>query len=520
MREILTLQLGPTASYIGTHFWNTQEAYFNYGDSDLEPEFEHDVLFRAGISSLGVETYTPRALIYDLKGGFGSLQKYNKLYSGVDTGVEWDQGVNTISSEIEKHPYQQQLELLEEGRTTLTDAVPQLDQTVTTWSDFNRVYYHPRALNSIATHQADDPLSPFDTYTIGRQAYADNEKEADIFENAFRNMVEECDQLQGFQLFAGVDDAFGGFTEELLNNIRDEFSKSTILTFGVMASDSSGNMRWQQKKSLNRVLSTTRLSSLSSIYIPLYDPTYDCIQACGLASYIRPNCKSLYHTSAILSAAIETVTTPYRLKKTKSRLDELDGLLNWRRDTKLASIGTSFPLPISEHGYNETLVSFDPLLPLLDLSSPGTQKAKEVYGESIVIRGCPSSESSSNYVNQILKSFKEENNPLQTRAFVDSPYPLPDSYPKFFSHMIKPDGTISSSHMNDQQPSTVPMLSYFSTNSNMAHVLQTQLDATKTISLTEYFEYAEGDYGLSRDDFLETKEDMMNLIDVYTPDEK
>jgi hypothetical protein len=31
------------------------------------------------VTGKGVETYTPRALIYDLKGGFGSINKY-KLY--------------------------------------------------------------------------------------------------------------------------------------------------------------------------------------------------------------------------------------------------------------------------------------------------------------------------------------------------------------------------------------------------------------------------------------------------------
>lgn len=28
----------------------------------------------------GSETYTPRTVIYDLKGGFGTLRKYNALY--------------------------------------------------------------------------------------------------------------------------------------------------------------------------------------------------------------------------------------------------------------------------------------------------------------------------------------------------------------------------------------------------------------------------------------------------------
>lgn len=41
---------------------------------------DHDVHFRSGMGVDRSETYTPRTLIYDLKGGFGSLKKYNTLY--------------------------------------------------------------------------------------------------------------------------------------------------------------------------------------------------------------------------------------------------------------------------------------------------------------------------------------------------------------------------------------------------------------------------------------------------------
>jgi len=78
-REILTLQLGQKANYLATHFWNGQvlfffsclsfqEANFEYGDTGNEPIIDNDVHFRAGIGEDGVETYTPRTLIYDLKG--------------------------------------------------------------------------------------------------------------------------------------------------------------------------------------------------------------------------------------------------------------------------------------------------------------------------------------------------------------------------------------------------------------------------------------------------------------------
>lgn len=57
----------------------SQESYFTYS-ADEESIVDHDVHFRPGIGADGTETFTPRTLIYDLKGGFGSLKKINALY--------------------------------------------------------------------------------------------------------------------------------------------------------------------------------------------------------------------------------------------------------------------------------------------------------------------------------------------------------------------------------------------------------------------------------------------------------
>ncbi|KAI8880499.1 hypothetical protein K501DRAFT_191244 [Backusella circina FSU 941] len=97
MREIITLQLGSLANYTGTHLWNSQEEYFDYGgiNPNKSTELNHDVLYRTGETPSGVATYTPRVLIYELKGGFGSLQKYNRLFSGgsgdndQDAYIQW-----------------------------------------------------------------------------------------------------------------------------------------------------------------------------------------------------------------------------------------------------------------------------------------------------------------------------------------------------------------------------------------------------------------------------------------------
>lgn len=111
MHEILTLQLGHRANYVCTHFWNTQESYFSSPSSSLptlttsethvasqDELVNHDIHWREGFDSAGRNTYTPRTLIYDLRGGFGgglnwsdgggSLEQYQEP-SAVDNSGVW-----------------------------------------------------------------------------------------------------------------------------------------------------------------------------------------------------------------------------------------------------------------------------------------------------------------------------------------------------------------------------------------------------------------------------------------------
>ena len=55
MKEILYIQAGTLPNFVGTHFWNAQESYFQYdGDADAdeagEPVINHDISFREGLS--------------------------------------------------------------------------------------------------------------------------------------------------------------------------------------------------------------------------------------------------------------------------------------------------------------------------------------------------------------------------------------------------------------------------------------------------------------------------------------
>lgn len=94
MHELLHLSFSAAANHLTTHFFNTQEAYFSY-DEDISTNYtianenneakiksnssqtkiDNYISFRPGIGRDGVtETFTPRCLLWDLKGAHYSYQ--------------------------------------------------------------------------------------------------------------------------------------------------------------------------------------------------------------------------------------------------------------------------------------------------------------------------------------------------------------------------------------------------------------------------------------------------------------
>ena len=63
------------------------------------------------------------------------------------------------------------------------------------------------------------------------------DKEHDLLDRDLRLWAEECDQMQGVQVFAGADDAWGGFAGRYAERIRDEYGKVEIWVWGMEGED-------------------------------------------------------------------------------------------------------------------------------------------------------------------------------------------------------------------------------------------------------------------------------------------
>ncbi|KDQ16899.1 hypothetical protein BOTBODRAFT_106322 [Botryobasidium botryosum FD-172 SS1] len=235
MREIVYINAGNLSNHIGTHFFNTQQAYLEQAETNPQEEspIDSNVSFRDGISNVrGIPTYCPRLLTFDYKQNFGALSKHNELYpASQDDSEDPLLEAGLIASHraplIPPSPYQVALAESRDFEITLKP------RSVRYWSDYNRVFHLPRSLHPVPppfNHQDLGSDEIVQNWSDGREAFSHLDAGTEICDEALRRFVEECDLLQGFQsMFDSL--SFGSFTLAMIEAMGDEYPKSASLAF-------------------------------------------------------------------------------------------------------------------------------------------------------------------------------------------------------------------------------------------------------------------------------------------------
>ncbi|KAG2168295.1 hypothetical protein JADG_008034 [Aureobasidium aubasidani] len=291
------------------------------------------------------ETFTPRALIYDLKGAFGTLRRDNALYGAPDDPAAiaqqmWSGNTNVIRTEqIQQSAYQQHLD---QGL-----APPTLSpDTVRYWSDYNRVFYHPKSIVQLHEYELISALMPFEKWATGEDLFDSLDKEHDLLDRDLRPFLEECDQLQAIQMITSADDAWGGFTAKYLERMRDELGKTSAWVWGL----EEGGRKPRDKQILqvaNVAQSIHQISSQASMYIPL--TTLPDV----LPPYVHLNGSSKWHTSALQLLALESMTLPTRLRvgqQGRSSFADIETLLSNDGNRRIAQLNMSIKDPSELEG--------------------------------------------------------------------------------------------------------------------------------------------------------------------------
>ncbi|KAJ3061441.1 Protein misato 1, partial [Quaeritorhiza haematococci] len=291
---------------------------------------------------------------------FGALKTSSELYEGEGshTSSTWTGHVTTFREEpyaknsfqryLEEQAYGSAEQQAEEAAGPPTFS-SDLESSVSVWSDYNKMYYHPRTIVELSQYKHNDATNPFMSFVQGRDILRDSDMRDAILDDHLRYFIEECDAFQGFNVVTEYNTAFGGLASDLLVLIRDEMPKIAITTFGLGVHPSdlpSSPAKAHQKSaisSVNTSLATKFLSDASSVFVPIWSPT-----VAEHNRYLNINYALKYHWSAYLAAAIDTITFPARSKNIFQHSLDAASLVNSNGKTPLASLQTGIPVPISD----------------------------------------------------------------------------------------------------------------------------------------------------------------------------
>ncbi|KAJ7258754.1 mtDNA inheritance protein Dml1 [Mycena haematopus] len=415
MKEILYIQAGTQANYIGTHFWNTQDTY---EDGEV-PEIDHGISFREGLNQKSEPTFCPRLLAFDHKAQFGTLSQANALF-GMDATAEeqtlWSEDAVEYKQEpVSKSHYQTDMEQFDMTAGYASSAAIQ-PEDIRYWSDFNRLFYVPRTIQKVPDIPEWEDAEG--NWTGGHEMFTRYDEETGLMEGPLRLFLEECETIQGIQLMHDTS-TFGSFVDAFVTLLRDDFAKMPLLSFPLLSdaipSKPVDNLLGVRKL-VNDALALRSLSEMSSMNIPIQPPTTWTDEVCR-NTYMRANRAHAYHTSAILSAHIETATLPLRLNAANYDILSFSAQLSWRTGVPFTELSGVFPeadtMELPHRIYNFSSRT----------SSPSAQFSRHDVTRGFSTTGITS-------YNERLKDF-QDSVVSSTHA---ATYPLPTSFPAFFSY--------------------------------------------------------------------------------------
>ncbi|XP_001862732.2 LOW QUALITY PROTEIN: protein misato [Culex quinquefasciatus] len=403
-REILTLQLGNYANYVGTHLWNLQESSFCYDPNAEAGEVDHDVLYREGRTANRQTTYTPRVLVVDLKGTLKFMPQEGTLRPEIPLDEEqmlenvvWESGRVEVVKEakVEKNEFQKDLEVAGKSEEEEEEKDYNFKETVKDWIDFSYSRYHPRSIHIVNQYSHSKEENQFDTITNGMQLWHDFDFQ-DEFTDKIRQYLEECDGCQGFQTIMDCVDGFSGVGVKMLEHLQDEYGKASlvfpVIPPAILNFKNADKTMSSSVRVINTALAVSNLVECCSLFVPLSTMgrcwrDLDKPRTWSHLSYEQTN---LYQTSAILATFLDTGSLRYRLKNPSSGgfLASLcSDLTPYGR--KMAAAGLALPFPMNT---SEDLIDFldkSDQMCLHTQLTPNTTVGTNYLVQSVSIRGIP-----------------------------------------------------------------------------------------------------------------------------------
>nr|XP_030866605.2 protein misato homolog 1 isoform X4 [Gorilla gorilla gorilla] len=545
-REVLTLQLGHFAGFVGAHWWNQQDAALGRATDSKEPPGElcPDVLYRTGRTLHGQETYTPRLILMDLKGSLSSLKEEGGLYRDkqLDAAIAWQGKLTTHKEELyPKNPYLQdflsaegvlssdgvwRVKSIPSGKgssplTTATTPKPLIptEASIRVWSDFLRVHLHPRSICMIQKYNHDGEAGRLEAFGQGESVLKEPKYQEEL-EDRLHFYVEECDYLQGFQILCDLHDGFSGVGAKAAELLQDEYSGRGIITWGLLPGPYH---RGEAQRNIYRLLNTAfglvHLTAHSSLVCPL-----SLGGSLGLRPeppvnfpYLHYDATLPFHCSAILATALDTVTVPYRLCSSPVSMVHLADMLSFC-GKKVVTAGAIIPFPLAPgQSLPDSLMQFGGATPWTPLSACGEPSGTRCFAQSVVLRGIdrachtsqltpgtspPSALHACTTGEEILAQYLQQQQPgvMSSSHLLLTPCRVAPPYPHLFSSCSPP-------------VESIPVFGALCSSSSLHQTLEALARDLTKLDLRRWASFM--DAGVEHDDVAELLQELQSLAQCY-----
>ncbi|XP_025236837.1 protein misato homolog 1 isoform X1 [Theropithecus gelada] len=560
-REVLTLQLGHFAGFVGAHWWNQQDAALGRATDAKESPGElcPDVLYRTGRTLHGQDTYTPRLILMDLKGSLSSLKEEGGLHRDkqLDAAIAWQGKLTTHKEELcPKNPYLQGFEFFHPSQgvlssdgvwrvksipngkgspplTTATTPKPLIptEASIRVWSDFLRVHLHPRSICMIQKYNHDGEAGRLEAFGQGESVLKEPKYQEEL-EDRLHFYVEECDYLQGFQILCDLHDGFSGVGAKAAELLQDEYSGRGIITWGLLPGPYH---RGEAQRNIYRLLNTAfglvHLTAHSSLVCPL-----SLGGSLGLRPeppvnfpYLHYDATLPFHCSAILATALDTVTVPYRLCSSPVSMVHLADMLSFC-GKKVVTAGATIPFPLAPgQSLPDSLMQFGGATPWTPLSACGEPSGTRCFAQSVVLRGIdrachtsqltpgtppPSSLHACTTGEEVLAQYLQQQQPrvMSSSHLLLTPCRVAPPYPHLFSS-CSPQGMVLDGSPKGAAVESIPVFGALCSSSSLHQTLEALARDLTKLDLRRWASFM--DAGVEHDDVAELLQELQSLAQCY-----
>ncbi|KAJ1724965.1 mtDNA inheritance, partitioning of the mitochondrial organelle [Coemansia erecta] len=228
MKEVITLQFGEQANYVGAHYWNLMHAAAAdaaAGGAHPQDALAMDTLFCTDSR----QTYAPRVLTFDQPGSHtqpdpvsGEVEESDAQWNGRDVEV------HRQAQRTAKQP------------PSSGSGSGEGEGAFRSWTDVVERRYPAQSFAAVSGVDFGNSLGQLSTFSEGRSVFEGMDARDDLLEGAFRRYAEACDRIQGFQTIADASGGFAGFGLAFLERLREEYPKSPLVLYNARAEEGRG----------------------------------------------------------------------------------------------------------------------------------------------------------------------------------------------------------------------------------------------------------------------------------------